>query len=425
VAYDLYLSFLTKYNKLPSASALDIEYQQKPDFERPNAPDVLELINQSKVCEKVEYDWLLDTTEKWCKERALHLAIMESVDIIDGDNKEKAPGAIPNMLQDALSVSFDTNVGHDYISNAKERYEFYHRKEERIEFDLQKFNEITDGGVPRKTANVILGGTNVGKTLIMCHLSSAYLQMGYNVLYITMEMAEEKIAERIDANLFDVEINDLKFLTKEKFESNVKRISGKTEGQLMIKEYPTACAHVGHFRALLNELKLKKEFLPDVICVDYLGICASERSKNSSDSYGYLKMISEELRGMAVEYKVALWTGVQLNRSGFSSTDADLTNIAESWGIAHTADFAFMAIQDEQLAKANQYMIKQLKSRYGDKDKIPKFIVGVEKAKMRLYDTENSASDGLSSNNSTNSNSSVDALTKTKKDSNDYSNFKY
>lgn len=393
--YELLLDFIIKYNKVPNKTALSIEFTNSAYSTRTDRQETSELIRSVEdESEKIDQEWLLDKTEKWCKDRAVYLAIMESINIIDGKHKDKNEGAIPELLTKALSVSFDTNVGHDYIGNADTRFDFYHLKEDRFPFDLSKFNDITKGGVPKKTLNVILAGTGVGKSLAMCHFGAAYLAQGKNVLYITLEMAEERIAERIDANLFDVPIDQLAVLPKDTFDKKVQKISEKTKGKLIIKEYPTATAHVGHFRALLNELKLKKNFIPDVIFVDYLNICASYRMKGlggSINTYSFVKAIAEELRGLAVEFNVPIWTATQVNREGFGNTDIDLTNTSESFGLPATADLMIALISTENLEKANQLMVKQLKNRYNDPTKDKRFLIGVDRSKMRLYDVEDSA----------------------------------
>ena len=350
--YELILRFITKYNKLPNSSAIQIEYEQS-DFSKANVEEVVDAIQSlSKQEDDVNEDWLLDSTEKWCKDRAVYLAIMESIQIIDGKTKDKAEGAIPDILSKALAVTFDTNVGHDYIENATERYEAYHRVEEKQSFDLEMFNTITKGGLPRKTLNIILAGTGVGKSLMMCHFAGAALQQGKNVLYITMEMAEEKIAERIDANLFDISLDDLENVTKPIFDSKIDSIRQKTQGKLVIKEYPTGSAHVAHFRALLNELKMKKNFAPDIIFIDYLNICASSRVRGlggSINTYSFVKAIAEEIRGLAVEFNVPVWSATQVTREGFKSSDVDLTDTSESFGLPATADFMIAAISNDDL----------------------------------------------------------------------------
>jgi replicative DNA helicase len=332
VIYELILDFISKYNKLPNASVLDIEFQKSNAAVRPDRHEILQTIHNFSKPESVEHEWLVDSTEKWCKDRAVHLAVMEAISIIDGKSADKAEGAIPEILNKALSVTFNTDVGHDYLENADRRYEFYHRVESKLSFDIDMFNQITNGGISRKTLNIILGGTNVGKSLVMCHLASADLLVGRNVLYITLEMAEERIAERIDANLLDVDINELGKFNEDRFVSKVNSIRSKTNGKLIIKEYPTASAHVGHFRALLHELKLKKKFVPDVIYIDYLNICTSSRMKGvggSINTYVLIKSIAEEIRGLAVEFNVPIWSATQVTRSGMQSSDIDITDTSE------------------------------------------------------------------------------------------------
>ena len=392
--YKLILSFIGSYNKLPNPSALEIEFQQSDDVTRKDANEVVTLIKSLEEKEAVDEEWLTDSTEKWCKDRAVYLAIMESIHIIDGKSKDRSEGAIPEILSDALGVSFDSNVGHDYLENAEERFDFYHLKEDKFAFDLEKFNEITKGGVSRKTLNIILAGTGVGKSVAMCHFASAALAQGQNVLYITLEMAEEKIAERIDANLFDIDIKDIENMPKKTFDNKVQKIQSKTNGKLIIKEYPTAAAHTGHFRALLDELKLKKDFKPDVIFIDYLNIAASSRMKGlggSINTYSYIKAIAEELRGLAVEFNLPIWSATQVTRTGFGNTDVEITDTSESFGLPATADLMLALISTEQLEGMNQLMVKQLKNRYNDPTQNKRFIVGIDRAKMRLYDVEDSA----------------------------------
>lgn len=387
--YELILKFIGKYNKLPNGAVLDIEFQASDYVTSSDRMNIAESIRNIDIPEPVELEWLVDSTEKWCKDRAVYLAIMESISIIDGKSGESGEGMIPDILSKALSVTFDTNVGHDYIENAEGRFDFYHKKEDKIAFDLDMFNVITGGGIPRKTLNIILAGTGCGKSLGMCHMASAALSQGRNVLYITLEMAEEKIAERIDANLFDTRIDQLINLSKDTFNSKVKKISEKTHGKLIIKEYPTAAAHCGHFRALLNELKLKKNFVPDIIYIDYLNICASSRMKGLSGSvntYSLIKSIAEEIRGLAVEFNVPIWSATQVTRAGFSSSDVEITDTSESFGLPATADLMLAFIRTEQLDKMNQIMVKQLKNRYNDPTTNKRFAVGVDLAKMRLYD---------------------------------------
>ena len=338
-------------------------------------------------------EWLLHETEKFCKDKAVYNAIVQSIQIIDGKDKVHTSDAIPSILQDALGVCFDDSVGHDYIQNSSERFDFYHRDEERIAFDLDLFNKVTKGGLPNKTLNIALAGTGVGKSLFMCHVAAGCLSQGNNVLYITMEMAEERIAERIDANLMNVTMEDLKALPKQMFDDRITKIKNKTEGTLIIKEYPTASAHAGHFRALLNELQLKKEFRPDIIFIDYLNICASSRFKMSGsvNSYTYIKGIAEELRGLAVEFNVPIMSATQTTRSGFANSDVELTDTSESFGLPATADFMFALITTEDLEKLGQLMVKQLKNRYNDPSLHKRFVVGVDRSKMRLYDLDMSA----------------------------------
>jgi replicative DNA helicase len=389
VVYELILKFIAKYNKLPNSAVLNIEFQNSDKIADTIA--VSKLISDANVPEIVEYDWLVNTTEKWCKDRAVHIAIMESIAIIDGRSATNAAeGMIPDILSKALAVTFDTNVGHDYIEDAQKRFDFYHRIEDKISFDIDMLNQITNGGVTRKTLNIILAGTAVGKSLAMCHLAAAALAQGRNVLYITMEMSEEKIAERNDANLFDLPIDQISQLSNEMFNHKIKNIASKTHGKLIIKEYPTGAAHVGHFRALLMELKLKKNFVPDIIFVDYLNICASSRIRGGAESGSYtlIKSIAEELRGLAVEFNVPVWSATQVTRSGYSSSDVEITDTAESFGLPATADLMIALISTEQLEKMNQLLVKQLKNRYNDVSKNKRFTVGIERSKMRLYDIE-------------------------------------
>jgi len=391
--YDIFLKFVTKYNKLPTPAILEIEFKESEYTNRPIANDTLALIKELNNDNDVELDWLIDSTEKWCKDRAVYLALMESISIVDG-NTDKAEGAIPDILTKALSVTFDTNVGHDYFENVEERYDFYHLKEDKIPFNIELLNTITKGGVPRKSLNIILAGTGVGKSLAMCHFAADALSQGRNVLYITLEMAEEKIAERIDANLFDVDIATLTDLSKDAFINKAHIANQKTHGKLIIKEYPTAVAHVGHFRSLLNELKMKKKFVPEVIYIDYLNICSSSRIKGlggSINTYSMIKAIAEEIRGLAVEYNVPIWSATQVTRSGFGNSDVEITDTSESFGLPATADLMLALISTEQLEGMNQVMIKQLKNRYNDPTEHKRFCVGIDRSKMRLYDVEESA----------------------------------
>ena len=396
VVFEEIVQFIIKYNSAITKEALGIEIENRTDLTETDVKDIRE------VCETlndsvVEKQWLLDTTEKWCRDRAIYLALMESIHIADGNDGKKNRDAIPGILSDALAVSFDNNIGHDYLQNYEERYEFYHRKEDKIEFDLEYFNKITKDGLPNKTLNIALAGTGVGKSLFMCHVASAALLQGRNVLYITLEMAEERIAERIDANLLNVPIQQLVDLPRSTFENKVTSLSKKTQGTLIIKEYPTASAHSGHFKALLNELALKKSFRPDIIFIDYLNICASSRHKanGSANSYSYIKSIAEELRGLAVEFKVPIVSATQTTRSGYGNSDVELTDTSESFGLPATADLMFALISTEELEGLGQIMVKQLKNRYNDPTVFKRFVVGIDRAKMRLYDVEQSAQNDI------------------------------
>ena len=392
VIFEEIVQFIVKYGSAITIEALNIEVENRTDLTEDQIKEVRE-INNYLNDSPVEKQWLLDTTERWCRDRAIYLALMESIHIADGNDEKKNRDAIPSILSDALAVSFDNNIGHDYLNNYEERYEFYHRKEDKIEFDLEYFNKITKGGLPNKTLNIALAGTGVGKSLFMCHVASSVLLQGRNVLYITLEMAEERIAERIDANLLNVPIQQLIDLPRSTFENKVTGIVKKTQGSLIIKEYPTASAHSGHFKALLNELALKKSFKPDIIFIDYLNICASSRHKaNSSiNSYSYIKSIAEELRGLAVEFNVPIVSATQTTRSGFGSSDVELTDTSESFGLPATADLMFALISTEELEQLGQIMVKQLKNRYNDPTIYKRFIVGIDRAKMRLYDCEQTA----------------------------------
>ena len=385
--------YISNYNALPSLNALSIECQERTDLTEDQFKDIMEVLSGLSN-EKAELDWIVDTTEKWCQERAIYLSLMESVKIADGQDEKRDKGAIPQILSDALGVSFDQNVGHDYLQNYEERYDFYHKTEEKIPFDLEFFNKITKGGLPNKTLNVALAGTGVGKSLFMCHVTSSCLLQGKNVLYITMEMAEEKIAERIDANLLNVPIQKLHDLPRAMYENKISALSKKTQGKLIIKEYPTASAHVGHFKSLLNELELKRNIKPDIIFIDYLNICASQRYKGSIvNSYTYVKAIAEELRGLAVETNVPIVSATQTTRSGFGSSDVDLTDTSESFGLPATADLMFALISTEELEEQNQIMVKQLKNRYYDPTLNKRFCLGIDRSKMRLYDVDEAQKD--------------------------------
>ena len=385
--------YVSQYDALPSLNALGIECQERTDLSEEQFKDVIGVLNVLSD-DISDHDWLLDATEKWCQERAIYLSLMESVKIADGQDSKKDKGAIPQILSEALGVSFDQHVGHDYVSDAEARYDFYHRKEDKIPFDLSLFNKITKGGLPNKTLNIALAGTGVGKSLFMCHCASSALLQGKNVLYITLEMAEEKIAERIDANLLNIPIQKLSDFPKVMFEKKIAKLSEKTQGKLIIKEYPTASAHVGHFKSLINDLALKRSIRPDIIFVDYLNICASQRYKGSIvNSYTYVKAIAEELRGLAVEANVPIISATQTTRSGYGSSDVDLTDTSESFGLPATADLMFALISTEELEGMNQIMVKQLKNRYNDPTSYKRFCIGIDRSKMRLYDIEEAQKD--------------------------------
>ena len=397
--FNIVFQYITQYDALPTKEALEIEAGQLDSISDDQHNNLVSVIRDIDS-EKSDPQWIVDTTEQWCKERAIYLALMESIKIAEGNDENKTPTAIPTILSDALAVSFDNNIGHDYLQDYEERYEFYHHREEKIPFDLEFFNRITKGGLPNKTLNIALAGTGVGKSLFMCHCASSNLLLGKNVLYITLEMAEEKIAERIDANLLNCEIQNITELPKMMFESKVANISKKTQGKLIVKEYPTASASVGHFRALLNDLALKKNFTPDIIYIDYLNICASSRYSKlgNVNSYSYIKAIAEELRGLAVEANVPIVSATQTTRSGFASSDVDLTDTSESFGLPATADLMFALISTEELEGLNQIMVKQLKNRYNDPTLNKRFVVGIDRSKMRLYDVEQSAQNLSDSN---------------------------
>lgn len=392
IVYDKIKSFIDEYNSIPSKDALTIAAQNDKSLSEDQYKEVVEAIHNLDPTEHNK-DWLYKETEKFCKDKAIYNAILSSIAIIDGRDKGKSEDGIPQLLQDALGVCFDNNVGHDYIDSADKRYEYYHRVETRVPFDLDYFNKITNGGMPNKTLNVCLAGTGVGKSLFMCHVAASVLAQNKNVLYITLEMAEERIAERIDANLMNITMDQLKDLPKAIFDSRIEKIRGKTEGTLIIKEYPTTGAHTGHFKALLNELQLKKQFKPDIIVIDYLNICASSRFKAGSNinSYTLIKSIAEELRGLAVEENVPILSATQTTRSGYGNTDVELTDTSESFGLPATVDFMFALISTEELEQMNQLMVKQLKNRYNDPTLYKRFVIGVDRAKMKLYDLEQSA----------------------------------
>jgi len=399
IVFEEIVDFVSQYNEVPTKEILSIEIEKRKDVNETVFKELCQLISNLDP-QPTEFDWLIDTTEKWCRERAIYIALLESISIADGNVKEKAPDAIPSILSDALAVGFDNHVGHDYLQDYEARYRTYTTKEERIEFDLENFNKITKGGLPNKTLNIALAGTGVGKSLFMCHVAASVLMQGKNVLYITMEMSEEKIAERIDANLLNVNIQDISELPMQVFETKVNNLTKKTQGNLIIKEYPTASAHSGHFKSLLNELALKKSFRPDIIFIDYLNICASERYRGNStvNSYSYIKAIAEELRGLAVEFQVPIVSATQTTRSGFGSSDVDLTDTSESFGLPATADLMFALISTDELESLGQILVKQLKNRYNDVNLFKRFVIGIDRSKMRLFDCEQSAQEDLLDN---------------------------
>ena len=389
-------NFVDKYQKIPTQTSLEIEVGERKDLNETEHKKIVDIIKTLNPIE-VDFDWLVDHTEKFCKDKAIYNAIVDGIKIIDGKDKKRTPDAIPEILTDALSVSFDNSVGHDYIEDAEARFDYYHRIEERIPFDLDFFNKITKGGLPPKTLNIALAGTGVGKSLFMCHMAANCLSQGKNVLYITLEMAEERIAERIDANLMNVSMEDLQSLAKQMFTDKMSKIIKKTKGKLIVKEYPTATAHSSHFRGLIKELAIKKSFRPDIIFIDYLNICASSRFKGAQNvnSYMYVKAIAEELRGLAVETNVPIMSATQTTRSGFVSTDVGLEDTSESFGLPATADLMFALISTEELEELNQICVKQLKNRYNDPTMNKRFVIGIDRAKMRLYDVEMDAQQDL------------------------------
>ena len=399
IVFEEILSFVTEYNQPATKEILCIETEKRQDINDDSFKQITTLISNLED-EPSEFEWLVNTTEKWCRDRAIYLALMESIQLADGKGEQKGRDAIPSILSDALAVSFDNNIGHDYLQDYEARFESYHRKEDKLEFDLEYFNKITKGGLPNKTLNIALAGTGVGKSLFMCHVASAALLQGKNVLYITLEMAEEKIAERIDANLLNVPIQDITDLPKPMFETKINNLAQKTQGTLIVKEYPTASAHSGHFKSLLQELALKKSFRPDIIFIDYLNICASSRYRAGSNvnSYSYIKAIAEELRGLAVEANLPIVSATQTTRSGYGSSDVELTDTSESFGLPATADLMFALISTEDLEGLNQIMVKQLKNRYNDPTMNKRFVIGIDRAKMRLYDCEQTAQEDILDN---------------------------
>jgi replicative DNA helicase len=395
--FKLITEYVGKYNSFPTKEALAIDLTNKDGVNEATFKACKESIEKMEATDS-EFSWLLDQTERWCQDRAVYNAIMSSIQILDDKSGKTAKGSIPQILSDALAVSFDTHIGHDFIDDADSRFEFYHQKEIRVPFDLDYFNKITQGGLPKKTLNIALAGTGVGKSLFMCHCAAANMSAGLNVLYITLEMAEERIAERIDANLLDITIDDLKIIPKDSYDKKMERLKSRVKGKLIVKEYPTACAGSANFRHLLNELKIKKNFVPDIIYIDYLNICISSRIKNGANvnSYTLIKSIAEELRGLAVEFNLPIVSATQTTRSGYSNSDVGLEDTSESFGLPATADFMFALVkQSETLANLNQIMVKQLKNRYGDPNINSKFLVGVDRSKMRLYDVEQSAQEDL------------------------------
>jgi len=396
VVFEEITSFVDKYRKMPTKISLEIEVESRQDLTETEHNKIVEIIKTLDSTD-VDMDWLVDTTEKFCKDKAIYNAIVDGISIIDGKDKNRGADAIPSLLTDALAVSFDNAVGHDYFDDSASRFDFYPKVEERIPFDLEFFNKITKGGLPQKTLNIALAGTGVGKSLFMCHMAANCLSQGKNVLYITLEMAEERIAERIDANLLNVSMENLQDLPKTMFEDKIKKIQKKTNGQLIIKEYPTASAHSAHFRGLIKELSIKKSFKPDMIFIDYLNICASSRLKGASqvNSYTYIKSIAEELRGLAVETNVPIMSATQTTRSGFGSTDIGLEDTSESFGLPATADFMFALISNEELDALNQIVVKQLKNRYNDPTMNKRFVLGIDRSKMRLYDVDNKEQEDL------------------------------
>jgi len=397
IVFDLIDDYVKKYNSFPSIEALAIDLSNKEGLNEQTFKIAKEIVSSLEHDSNTKLDWLLDQTEKFCQDKALYLAIMRSIQIMDEKNGSISKGNIPTILTDALGVSFDTHIGHDFLGDSDERYEFYHRKEKRIPFDLDYFNTITNGGLPNKTLNIALAGTGVGKSLFMCHCAAANLAKGHNVLYITLEMAEERIAERIDANLLDTAVDELELMPKQSYDTKINRLKEKFTGKLIIKEYPTACAGSANFRHLLNELRIKKNFEPDIIYIDYLNICLSSRIKHGANvnSYTLVKAIAEELRGLAVEYDVPIVSATQTTRSGYSNSDVGLEDTSESFGLPATADFMFALISSEELESLNQIMVKQLKNRYNDPGSNRRFVLGIDRSKMRLYDVEQSGQDGL------------------------------
>ena len=418
--FKIIYDFVEKYQNPPSKQAIILKLNEDKTLNDESHKKCMEVLD-TFTDESIDNEWLLDETEKFCKEKALYLGVMESIQIIDGKKKDMSTDALPQILSDALAVGFDTNVGHDFIEDSDKRYDFYHRQEEKIEFDLEMFNKITEGGLSNKTLNILLAGTGVGKSLFMCHMASSCISKGKNVLYITLEMSEERIAERIDANLMNLPIMDLKDLSKTMFDDRISKINEKIEGRLIVKEYPTASAHVGHFKALINELKLKRSFFPDIVFIDYLNICTSARFRpgTQANTYVIIKSIAEELRGMAVELGVPIVSATQTTRGGFNNSDIGLTDTSESFGLPATADLMFAIISTEELEQLGQFMIKQLKNRYSDPTRNKRFMIGVDRAKMKLFDLDPTAQKQLTDAN-------IDAAVLDSKDLEDkYSDIKF
>jgi replicative DNA helicase len=401
IVFEEIQKFVEKYNTLPNKTSIEIEIDTRRDLNEQDVKAVIDVVKSLEKDDDANLEWLVETTEKFCKDKAVYNAIVEGIQIIDGKDKNRNVDAIPSILTDALAVGFDNSVGHDYLLDAESRFEFYHTVEEKIPFDLDFFNRITKGGLPPKTLNIALAGTGVGKSLFMCHMAANCMNQGKNVLYITMEMAEERIAERIDANLMNISMEDLHSLPKQMYDDKINKIIKNTTGQIVIKEYPTASAHSGHFRGLIKELAVKKSFRPDIIFIDYLNICASSRFKGAANvnSYMYIKSIAEELRGLAVETNVPIMSATQTTRSGYSNTDVGLEDTSESFGLPATADLMFALISSEELEERNQIAVKQLKNRYNDPTMNKRFVIGIDRAKMRLHDLEESEQDGLVDSN--------------------------
>ena len=393
--------FVDKYNDLPNQNALEVELDSRSDLNEDDYKRVLSVVKTLEADDNANFDWLVETTEDFCKDKAVYNAIVDGIKIIDGKDKARGVDALPSILTEALAVGFDNRVGHDYLCDADSRFEFYHKVEEKIPFDLDFFNRITKGGLPQKTLNIALAGTGVGKSLFMCHMAANCLSQGRSVLYVTLEMAEERIAERIDANLMNISIDDLHELPKQMYDDKMKAIEQKTNGQLIIKEYPTASAHSNHFRGLIKELAIKRSFKPDIIFMDYLNICASSRFKANGNvnSYMYIKAIAEELRGLAVETNVPIMSATQTTRSGYSNSDVGLEDTSESFGLPATADLMFALISNEELDELNQIAVKQLKNRYNDPTTNKRFVIGIDRAKMKLYDVEDAEQQGLADSN--------------------------